>query len=57
MTSVSLTPLVVEQKVGAVEFSDLPCLASGRNLNLTSDDMAYIRRRSISVDDGNNPAT
>ena len=27
--SVSLTPLVVEHRVGGVKFSDLPCLASG----------------------------
>ena len=55
MTSVSLTPLVAEQRVGGVEFSYLPCLASGQNLNLTSDDMADLRCQVIAVNDDNDP--
>ena len=31
MLSIYLIPLVVEQRVGSVEYSDLPCLASGKN--------------------------
>ena len=46
---------MVEQRVGGFEFSDLPCLALGRNLNLASNDMADIRRQGITVDDGNEP--
>ena len=42
--------------VGGVELSDLPCLASGQNSNLTSNDMAYIRRQGISFDDDNDSA-
>ena len=34
---------------------DLPCLASGNNLNLTSEDMADLRRQGIYVDNNNNP--
>ena len=40
-----------------VEISDLPCLVSGRNLNLTSGDMTDIRRQEIVVNDKNNPAS
>ena len=47
------TPLVVEQRVGGVEFSDLPCLDSGPNLNLTSNDMVDLRRHGIDADDDN----
>ena len=39
-----------------VEILDLPCLASGNNLNLTSDDMDDLRRQGIDVDDYNYPA-
>ena len=35
---------------------DLPRLASGRNSNLTSDDMAGLRRQVIAVDEDNDPA-
>ena len=47
---------MVKQRVGGVEFSYLPCLASGQNSNLTSDDMADLRRQGIAVDDENDPA-
>ena len=53
--SVFLTPLVVEQRIGSVEFSGLPCLALGRNSNLTSNYMADIQRQGISLDDDNEP--
>ena len=56
MLSLSFTYLVVKQRVGGVESSDLPCLASGQNLNLTSDDMADQRRQGNAVDDKNDPA-
>ena len=39
-----------------VEIFDLPCLASGHNPNLTSEDMDDIRRQGIDADDNNNPA-
>ena len=52
---VSELPLLVEQRVGGVVISDLPCLASGRNSNLTSDYMADIRRQGVAVDDDNDP--
>ena len=55
MPSVSPTPLVVEQRVGGAEFLDLPCLDSGINLNLTSDDMACLRRQGIAVDYDSDP--
>ena len=42
--------------VCGVETSDLPCLASGRNSNFTSDDMADLRRQGVAVDDENKPA-
>ena len=34
---------------------DLPCLASGHNSNLTSEDMSDIRRQGIAVDGDNGP--
>ena len=43
--SVSLTPLVVEQRVDGAEISDLPCLDLKKNPNVTSDNMAGIRRQ------------
>ena len=52
----SPTPLVVEQRFGGVEFSYLPCLASGKNSNLTSNDMTDVRRQGFAVDDDNGPA-
>ena len=47
--------MLVEQRVCDVEILDLPCLASGHNSNLTSEDMADIRRQGISVDENNDP--
>ena len=38
-----------------VEISDLSCLASGHNYNLTSEDMADLRCQGISFDDNNYP--
>ena len=38
-----------------VEISDLPCLVSGNNSNLTSEDMADLYRQGIAVNDNNNP--
>ena len=55
MLPVSELSLLVEQRVCSVEILGLPCLNSGRNLNLTSDDMAYLHRQGISVDDDNDP--
>ena len=46
---IKFLPLLVEQRVGGVEIWDLPCLASERNSNLTSDDMADIRSQGIDV--------
>ena len=48
--------LLVEQNISGVEILDLPCLASRNNLNLTSEDMADIRRQGISVYDNKEPA-
>ena len=53
MLLVSPTTLVVEQRVGDVELSDLSCLSFGRNLSLTSDDMSDLQRQGIAVDDDN----
>ena len=47
---------MVEHRVSGVEFSDLPCLASGQNSNLTSDDMVDICHKGINVDGENEPA-
>ena len=55
MLSVSPTTLVVEKRVGGVEFSDLACLDLGRKLNFTSTDMADLQRQGIYFDDYNNP--
>ena len=54
--SVSHTPLGVEHGVGGVEFSDFPCLSSGQNSNLTSDDIADLRHQGIAVDDEKGPS-
>ena len=43
------------KRVCGVEISDLPCLASGRNSNLISNDMADIWRQGIYVEDENDP--
>ena len=56
MMQVSELPLLLEQRVCGVEISDLPCLASGHNSKLTSEDMAYLRRQIIAVENDNNPA-
>ena len=53
MLSVYQKYLVVEHGVDGVEFSDLPYLASGRNSNLTSDDMVDLWHQGITVDDVN----
>ena len=55
MLPVSELILLVEQRVCGVEILDLPCLASGHNLNLTSEDMADLRRQGISVNNENDP--
>ena len=47
MLTFSELPLLVEQIVGGVEFSDLPCLASKQNSNIASSDMADLRRQVI----------
>ena len=39
-----------------IEIIGLPCLTSGHNLNLTSDDMADLQRQCISIDKDNDPA-
>ena len=52
---VSELPLLVEQRVCGVKISDLPCLASGYNLNLNYEDMADLQRQGIDVDNNNDP--
>ena len=52
---VSELNFLVEQRVGGGEFLGLPCLSSGQNLNLTSDDMDDLRCQGISVDVDNDP--
>ena len=42
-------PLLVGKRVRFVEFSDLPCLDSRYNLNLTSEDTADLWRQVIAV--------
>ena len=44
-------PLLVEQRVCGDEISDLSYLASGHNLNLTSEDMADLQRQGIAVEE------
>ena len=41
--------------MGGVAFLDLPCLASGRNLDLTFNHMADLWRQCISFNDNNYP--
>ena len=55
MLPVSLTPLVVEQKVGSGELLDLSCLTSGQNSDLTFGDIVDLRRQGITVGDDNYP--
>ena len=47
---------MVKKRVGGVEFSDLPCLASGKILKVTSNEMTDLRNQCIAVDDDNVPA-
>ena len=56
MLSVSLTTFVLEKRFGGGKFSDLPCLASGRNSKLASDDMNGLQYQGIAVDDYNYPS-
>ena len=46
--------LVVDHRNGGVDASDLPSLTLGQNLNLTTNDLAYIRSQGITVDADNN---
>ena len=56
MLTLSELPLLVEERVCGFEISDLPCLASGHNSSLTSEDMADIRCQGIAVDDDEDPS-
>ena len=56
MLPVSELLLLVEQRVCGVEISDLPCLASGHNPNLTSEYMDDLSRQGIAVYDDNSPS-
>ena len=47
---------LVEHRVCGVEISDLPCLTTGHNSNLTPKGMADILRQGTAVDDENDPA-
>ena len=51
----SESPLLAERRVCGIEILGLPCLASGNNLNLTSEDMADIWSQGIAVNDNNDP--
>ena len=55
MLPVSELPLLVEQRLCDVEIWELPCLASGNNLNFTSEDMADLWLQVIAVNDDNDP--
>ena len=57
MLPVSQTPSAVEHRVGGADFSDFPSLASGQNLNFTSDNMTDLRHQGIADDDDNDPDT
>ena len=46
---------MVEHIIDGGNSLDLPYLALGRNLNLTSYDMADLRHQGIAVDDDNDP--
>ena len=52
---VSELSLLVERRMCGVEILDLPCLASGHNLKLTSEDMADLRRQGIAVVENTKP--
>ena len=56
MLSVLELPLFIEERVCGVEISDLLCLASGNNSNLTSEDMGNLLRNGIAADGDNDPA-
>ena len=56
MLSVSLKTFVLEQRFGGGKCSDLPCLASGQNSKLASDDMNGLQCQGIAVDDYNYPS-
>ena len=56
MLPASESPLLLEQKVCGVKISYLPYLASGHNLNLSSEDMADLRLQGVAVDNDNNPS-
>ena len=53
---VSELTLLEEQRVCGVEISYLPYLASGHNLNLTSEYRADLWRQVITINDNNNPS-
>ena len=55
MLTVSELPLLVEKSVRGIEISDLTCLASGHNSNLTSEYMADLWFQDINVDNKNDP--
>ena len=48
---------MIEHRVGAVEFLDLPSLAPEQNLKLTSDYMEYFRQKIIIFDNNNETAS
>ena len=56
MLSGYLTIFVLEQRFGGGKFSYLPCLASGQNSKLASDDMNGLQCQGIAVDDYNYPS-
>ena len=56
MLPVSELPLLVKQRVCCVEILSLPFLASGRNENIISDDMADLQLQGIVYDGNNDPA-
>ena len=49
-------PLLVSERVCGVKISDLSCLASGHNLNPTSEYMAGLQIKGIDVDNNNGPS-
>ena len=55
MVPFSHTYLVFNHRIGCVNALDSPSLASGHNLNFTSNNMAYPRYHDITVNDENDP--
>ena len=55
MLPFSELPLLVGKRVRFVEFSDLQCLDSRHNSNLTSEDTADLWRQGIAVNKNNVP--